>query len=160
MRGFKRFVASAAIAIIGAGSAFAGTVQAATATIGGIDYNVTTVEGTFAQHQTLLENQVWWGDRSLANSFAGAVAADLGFPNNSGFYGPLFAYKRGSTTVTSFNFFSALQRSFEAPLDSSGVYTYATAAQVSSVPLPAGGLLLLTGIGGAAALKRRKKRAA
>ncbi|MEP1538795.1 MAG: VPLPA-CTERM sorting domain-containing protein [Paracoccaceae bacterium] len=31
---------------------------------------------------------------------------------------------------------------------------------VSAVPLPAGGLLLLTGFGGIAALKRRKKRAA
>ncbi|MDA8586719.1 VPLPA-CTERM sorting domain-containing protein [Rhodobacteraceae bacterium] len=40
-----------------------------------------------------------------------------------------------------------------------GVGTF-TISPVSAVPLPAGGLLLLSGLGGVAALKRRKKRAA
>lgn len=41
-----------------------------------------------------------------------------------------------------------------------GGFSGATFAQVSAVPLPAGGLLLLSAIGGVAALKRRKKCAA
>lgn len=41
-----------------------------------------------------------------------------------------------------------------------GGFAGATYAQVSAVPLPAGGLLLLSAFGGVAALKRRKKRAA
>ena len=44
------------------------------------------------------------------------------------------------------------------------VYVYGnssfTYTPVSSVPLPAGGVLLLSALGGVAALKRRKKRAA
>ncbi len=39
-------------------------------------------------------------------------------------------------------------------------YVSTVTAEVSPVPLPAGGLLLLSGLAGVAALKRRKKRAA
>ncbi|MEP3843830.1 MAG: VPLPA-CTERM sorting domain-containing protein [Paracoccaceae bacterium] len=42
---------------------------------------------------------------------------------------------------------------------STGTATF-TATPVSSVPLPAGGLFLLTGLAGVAAVKRRKKPAA
>jgi hypothetical protein len=42
----------------------------------------------------------------------------------------------------------------------SALSQFVATAQISVVPLPAGGLLLLSGLGGIAAFKRRKKRAA
>lgn len=95
----------------------------------------------------------------------------------------------GSVTFSSISFlvegpglpnFGAFQMTADAPFSSVYIiygfgavaesYGYASAAEVqgsfsattpiSAVPLPAGGLLLLSAFGGVAALKRRKKRAA
>lgn len=49
---------------------------------------------------------------------------------------------------------------YSGVLSAAEVAAYTPPATVSPVPLPAGGLLLLTGLAGVAGLKRRKKRAA
>ena len=63
-----------------------------------------------------------------------------------------------------FNFLDTLADyafSFQNPVGSSSyVVGSITTVSPAAVPLPAGGLLMLTGLGGAAALKRCKKRAA
>ncbi len=73
-----------------------------------------------------------------------------------------------TSTVAQADFFlfpSSGGELFESLADFTRVETFNptwtfTATPVSSVPLPAGGFLLLSGLGGVAALNRRKKRAA
>jgi len=73
---------------------FPGTSRAdnITVTVDGTEYFVSTVTGTFTDNMTQLESTPWWGDQSLAQALAGAVADDIGTPNNGGDGGPLFAY--------------------------------------------------------------------
>lgn len=51
-------------------------------------------------------------------------------------------------------------RVFSYSSDAAASASFSATAQVGAVPLPAGGLLLLSGLAGVAGLKRRKKRAA
>src|SRR5580658_10724666 len=51
-------------------------------TVGGTEYDVTnTPYETFASAETVLEEQPWWGDPTLANELASAVYLGLGDPN-------------------------------------------------------------------------------
>lgn len=63
-----------------------------TVTVGGEQYDITTVTGTFDDNMALLESMPWWGDATLAQEIANAVMDDIGTPNNDGTSGPLFAY--------------------------------------------------------------------
>ena len=63
-----------------------------TVTVGGTEYNISSVTGTFTDNMTQIESTPWWGDQSLAQALATAVADDIGTPNNEGDGGPLFAY--------------------------------------------------------------------
>ena len=130
---------------------------ATTVTVAGIDYAISTITGSFEDNETLLRSQVWWGDSSLAFTFAGSLNDSAGLPNFSDF-GPFFAFeaRRGSSNVYFFNGGVGVDAA-GIPVSWNGI-VYATATPVSAVPLPAGGLLLLSAFGGIAALKRRKKR--
>jgi len=63
-------------------------------TVGETEYDITTVTGTFTGDMTQLESTPWWGNATLAQEIAAAVADDIGTPNefNYGAGGPLFAY--------------------------------------------------------------------
>jgi hypothetical protein len=63
-----------------------------TVTVDGTQYDITTVTGTFTDNMTQLESTPWWGDATLAQAIATAVADDIGTPNDGGIGGPLFAY--------------------------------------------------------------------
>jgi hypothetical protein len=63
--------------------------------VGGQNYDVKTVFGTFAANQTLLESQQWWNDSTLAEDFAAAINSQLG-SGNAGIWGPFFAYETTS----------------------------------------------------------------
>ncbi|MFM7408225.1 MAG: hypothetical protein ACKO3K_16605 [Cuspidothrix sp.] len=81
-------VGSAAAILAGASAA-----NAATFTVNGTDYDVTTVSGIFNSDSSLrqqLQQQVWWGNESLAQQFARTVGSSLGLVNHD--YGAFFAY--------------------------------------------------------------------
>lgn len=63
-----------------------------TVTVGEQQYDITTGMGTFTDNMAELESQPWWGNATLAEAFANAVADDIGTPNDNGADGPLFVY--------------------------------------------------------------------
>lgn len=63
-----------------------------TVTVDDQQYDITTLTGSFADNMAELESEPWWGNATLAQAFANAVADDIGTPNDNGTSGPLFAY--------------------------------------------------------------------
>jgi uncharacterized protein YabE (DUF348 family) len=49
-----------------------------TVTVGGTEYNVSTVTDTFTDNMTQIESTPWWGHQALAQALATAVADDIG----------------------------------------------------------------------------------
>jgi len=64
--------------------------QAATFTVDGTAYDITTVTGSYNSLTTQLQATPWWGDQFLAISIAMEVWQGLGLPGG-GIYGPFFA---------------------------------------------------------------------
>jgi len=57
-------------------------------------YDVTTVSGTFSEHSATLQQQVWWGNESLAYEMMSLSEGfdGLGYPNVGYNESPYFAY--------------------------------------------------------------------
>ncbi len=136
------------------------TASAATVTVDGTEWEVSTIEGSYNDNQALLESQIWFGNEALAIEFSKETGFEFGT------VAPLFTFKKSFNT--SFEVFSLSlryrslsnqpARPYPVSFRTSTEQTYAVATPVSAVPLPAGGLLLLSAFGGVAALKRRKAR--
>lgn len=63
-----------------------------TVTVDEQQYDITTLTSTFTANMAELESEPWWGNATLAQAIANAVADDIGTPNVDGTSGPLFAY--------------------------------------------------------------------
>jgi len=61
-------------------------------TVSGNTYNISTIVDTYTSQEATLQSQIWWGNPTLAASFASAVSGSLGYPYDVGQYGPMFIY--------------------------------------------------------------------
>lgn len=116
-----------------------------------------------------LPAQTTFGFSEITNSVQCSFQNAVGSPFSLSF--STFAFTPGDSSVTfradsrratpSCNQFGGLGFAIQQPTRQQQISLAETGTlRVSAVPLPAGGLLLLTGLAGVAGLKRRKKRAA
>ncbi len=79
--------------LLGAGSASALTPPTVPVLVNGTTYDVTYFEGAYDENisRFTTAEMPWWGDSSLAYTFATAVGDGLGLPYVN-LYGPAFAY--------------------------------------------------------------------
>lgn len=156
-------LAKASIAFAIGISTMATVSHAATFSVNGTDWDITTFPGSFENNEALLVSQVWYGNEALAQDFANAVGLSLGVLTANSNLGPLFAFDDPSgplLSAASVRVSTLIAGSFGVVETSvSAEYAIATVVPpVSTVPLPAGGLLLVSGLAGIAGLRRRKKR--
>ncbi|MFD2853692.1 VPLPA-CTERM sorting domain-containing protein [Seohaeicola zhoushanensis] len=97
----------------------------------------------------------------MARAFADLVGTSLGTPNRGGDAGPYFAFdvpETGEDFAVGWYIPSIAVRNVSAnPQFVDANATYAVAERIGEVPLPAGGLLLVSGIAALAAASRRRK---
>ena len=146
------------------------SIDAATFSVLGTDYDLTTITGTFEDNIDQLTSQVWWGKADIAATFVSVTRKTLaGLPNSHptlgpNVYGAFFANGYGincpECVVSTAVLFTNQINGTQFMPDVVATFAVVESQVVSPVPLPAGGLLLLTAFAGVAALKRRKKCAA
>ncbi len=126
-------------------------------------YEVTTVRGTGTSLETLLRDQIWWGDPTLAEEFALKVGGQLGFGNPFG-TGPYFAYGFRSippTTRTRDVSICAPRRS-PPPVICNDSFTLEIQPRIyavgSQVPEPTTMLLFTTGLLGLSGYRWHQRR--
>lgn len=130
----------------------------ATVDVDGVFYDVSSIYSTFDALTVQLTTQIWWNDGALAFKFATQTSDQLGLGPNG--IGPLFLYAGGNAFYYNGNDGHVFGAS---GVPSNEDFAFATASPTSSttpVPIPATGMLLLTVLGGALALKRWKRHAA
>jgi len=152
-RGWSSLAKPALGMILAAGALTAGQAQAIVVTVNSQDWNVTTFTGKYNANTSKFALpssggvMPWWGNNSLASSFATAVGSSLGAVNRTGAWGPLFGYNTtsGPNRVLFGGFTIADNSSFSTGVTDTGTsYAWAQATPVSSPqaaavpgPLPA-----------------------
>jgi hypothetical protein len=133
------------------------TASAVVVNYNGTAYDVTTKTDTFVALNdanivdgSRLEEQVWWGSDDVARTFAALVGDTFGVQNTFFAYNANEFRASGCYLVQLPPQFS--NTSCNTGLGLGSVTSYAVARAVAPVPLPAGGLLLLTSLGAAAGL--------
>jgi hypothetical protein len=129
----------------------------------GTDWDVSTVEGTWAEHELLLKEQAWYGRFKAALVVSFILGDALGYPNGDGAqaYAPVVAIWGGGGNVS----YAATPGGLDNGSDTtSRVYAIATPSGVpfpifpiatpSPVPLPAAAWLFISAIAGLAGAKR------
>lgn len=109
-------------------------------TFDGVVYDVTDENLSFNGSASLLESQVWFGNESIAQTFALAVGTQLGLQSYApppsqlaSQWGPLFAYD-GTPDVWSYDGGGYQPTTFAGYGDYTFTYAVATAEPTSSVP--------------------------
>jgi hypothetical protein len=126
-----------------------------TISLDGTNYDITTFITSYNDNSAILQSQPWWGNATKAETAAGLVSTNLGFPNSdsSGLRGPFFAYQSDNLNPTELisyaGFHGILVNPGELPANS--VYTYAVVA----VPEPF--TVIGTLIGSIAVFRMRKR---
>lgn len=133
---------------------------------GGVDYAVTTIQGSYDDLKDQLQEMPWWGTEfAYAYSFASTIGGALGTPNRIGgmLSGPLFSYSEMYSSVN-FNFWypevpfaspAGVTSFMLYPYESSQSYTWAITSTPAAVPEPLTMLGAATAIGFGANFKRR-----
>lgn len=142
--------------------------QAATFTVNGTVYDVTTVSGSYNSLQSQLQKTPWWGNLGLASQFANTILGNLGFPNQSGIFAesPYFAYRFSPNPsllpeVYSYGYSPSINGTVAIGI---GVYaadtnTYALATVIPTQTIPTPALLPgLVGMGIATLRSKQEKK--
>ncbi|MEM1049006.1 MAG: VPLPA-CTERM sorting domain-containing protein [Pseudomonadota bacterium] len=150
-----------AVSIVLVFSLYAGSANAAVVSVGGTQYELDWISGSFDFRQSILEAQPFFGNDSLAFELADACKECLGVSSIGGLSGPYFVSSttasvvRGSTYL--FGTFPATVSGSLAARDVPATFAIATVI-TAPVPLPAAGWMLLGGLGALAAVARRRRR--
>jgi hypothetical protein len=159
-------VALGAAAALAAISLSPGSAQAYVVTVGGVQYDVTTFTGTYnanASKFALPANggvMPWWGNRSLVEEFANAVAGGLGYESG---LGPAFAIQYAYADNTYFTLWAPQSCGsgcgeydfIGQNVEPSSVYRW---AQVAPAPASAPGPLPLFGAAAAFGFSRKLRK--
>lgn len=117
--------------------------------LGGMDYDITTITGTFDNEHGRLEAQPWWGDFNLARDAARSVGSSLGQPNLLNAWGPFFVYGGGEGIFGSWSWENGLPTgslSLFSAFPTGMPYTFAVANPVTAPEGGATGHYLVIGI--------------
>lgn len=152
---------SLAVSIVLVFALYAGAAHSAVVNVGGTQYQLDWISGSFNDRQSVLEAQPFFGDDLLAFELADACKECLGVSSIGGLSGPYFVSSttasvvRGSAYV--FGTFPATVSGSLAARNVSATYAIATVI-TAPVPLPAAGWMLLAGLGALAVTARRGRR--
>jgi hypothetical protein len=124
-------------------------------------YDITTVTGIYSEYSGLLQQQVWWGDESLAYEMMSLSEGfdGLGYPNTGFNESPYFAYEELTIDPDSVTVWTSATgciesvscRAFQKNVDGGGTWAV---AQV--VPIPSSFWLFGSALIGLTGVKRKK----
>jgi hypothetical protein len=153
----KTLIFASALSLFMAGTAAAATVPApVTITLGGTDFDVIELYGSFADHEAQLMAAPWWGCEGCASD-AAQQSADAGITNNPG-----FAFRTSPGTGGAWPVFFGTYQGTVNPNASwtsfDWVRPWAAVAPVTAVPVPAAGWLFMSALIGLMGKKRLSRR--
>ncbi|MFT6275130.1 MAG: hypothetical protein ACJAZ0_001223 [Halioglobus sp.] len=138
------------------------SADAVTVNVDNHDYEVVTVIGTFNDLWPTLNTQEWWGDEHLAEHLAATPVYTFQYPNVLSGHDVRYAwsgYENGMDGVAwSWNTSMAAQGAAVGLSPHNETFTWAVAAPVAEVPLPAAGWLFMSALIGLMGKKRLSRR--